>query len=142
LLQVRAPHAGQRACGLTVHEELRYRAEVTKNVRLFSYGTLQLPQVQRTTYGRLLEGAPDALPGFVLEPLEIADPEVVRISGERVHQIARRTGRPSDRVTGTVFTLTLGELADTDAYEVSAYTRILVRLASGEDAFVYAARLS
>ena len=122
-----------------MHQELRYDEEVTNTVRLFSYGTLQLPQVQRATYGRLLKGAPGVLPGYVLEPLAIADPDVVRISGTAVHQIARRTGEPADLVAGTVFTLTTEELADTDAYEVDAYARILVRLASGEDAFVYAA---
>jgi hypothetical protein len=113
--------------------------EVSGSVRLFSYGTLQLPQVQRATYGRLLEGASDVLPGFALEPLAIDDPEVVRISGRAVHQIARRTGRATDAVPGMVFTLTAAELEATDAYEVGAYVRILVRLASGEDAFVYAA---
>lgn len=113
---------------------------VTGTVRLFSYGTLQLPQVQRATYGRLLEGEADVLPGYVLEPLRISDPDVLRISGEAVHRIARRTGNPAHLITGTVFTLTREELADTDAYEVADYARILVRLASGEDAFVYAAR--
>jgi hypothetical protein len=122
-----------------VHQELRYDEEVTNKVRLFSYGTLQLPQVQRATYGRLLEGAPDALPGYVLEPLAVGDRDVVRISGEAVHQIACRTGNPDDIVSGAVFTLTPSELADTDAYEVADYARILVRLASGVDAFVYAA---
>jgi hypothetical protein len=111
---------------------------VTGTVRLFSYGTLQLPQVQRATYGRLLEGKPDVLRGYVLEPLQIVDPDVIRISGEAIHKIARRTGNPAHLITGTVFTLTREELADTDAYEVAAYARILVRLASGEDAFVYA----
>jgi hypothetical protein len=31
---------------------------------LFSYGTLQQPDVQRATFGRLLRGEPDALVGF------------------------------------------------------------------------------
>jgi hypothetical protein len=48
-------------------------------------------------------------------------------------------GNPDDIVSGAVFTLTPSELADTDAYEVADYARILVRLASGVDAFVYAA---
>jgi hypothetical protein len=104
---------------------------------LFSYGTLQLPRVQRANYGRLLEGRPDALHGYVLAPLAISDPEVVRISGAAVHSIARRTGNPDDVVRGVVFRLTPAELEATDAYEVDAYARRCVRLASGADAFVY-----
>ena len=32
--------------------------------RLFSYGTLQLPEVQTATFGRLLQGQADSLVGF------------------------------------------------------------------------------
>lgn len=106
-------------------------------ISLFSYGTLQLPDVQRATYGRLLEGRPDALPGYVLVPLPISDPDVVRISGSAVHKIARRSGNPADIVPGIVFLITLAELEATDAYEVDAYARIQVRLESGLEAFAY-----
>jgi hypothetical protein len=104
---------------------------------VFSYGTLQLPEVQRANYGRLLEGRKDALRGYVLKPLAISDPEVVRISGLAVHDIACRTGDPADRIAGTVFTLSPAELAATDAYEVDVYGRIEVELESGARAFVY-----
>ena len=107
------------------------------DVALFSYGTLQLPEVQLATYGRRLEGRPDALPGFVLAPLAIGDPEVVRISGLAVHQIARRSGDPADILPGIVFTLSAAELDATDRYEVDAYARIEATLASGTTAFVY-----
>ncbi len=107
-------------------------------VALFSYGTLQLPEVQRGTYGRLLEGRPDALPGYRLAPLAITDPEVVRLSGQAVHMIARRTGDPADRIAGIVFRITPAELEATDAYEVDAYARVEVTLVSGARAFVYA----
>ena len=106
-------------------------------ILLFSYGTLQLPEVQRANYGRLLEGRPDALRGYRLVPLAITDPEVVRISGLAVHTIACRTGDPADRVAGTVFTLTPAELERTDAYEVDAYGRSEVELETGTRAFVY-----
>lgn len=106
-------------------------------ILLFSYGTLQLPDVQRATYGRLLDGRPDALTGYTLRPLAISDPEVVRISGLAVHSIAVRTGDPADRIAGTVFALTPAELAATDAYEVDVYGRVAVTLESGETAFVY-----
>lgn len=107
------------------------------SVPLFSYGTLRQPEVQRTTFGRLVEGRADALTGYALSPLTITDPDVVRVSGAAVHRIARRTGNPADRIPGVVFALTAAELAAADRYEVDAYARIEVRLASGKAAFVY-----
>ena len=107
------------------------------DIRLFSYGTLQLPDVQRATYGRLLKGEADTLIGYRLEPVVISSPEVVGISGLEVHTIARRSGDPADRVTGVVFRLTAAELEATDAYETDAYARVEVALASGARAFVY-----
>lgn len=106
-------------------------------VALFSYGTLQLPAVQMATYGRRLSGRPDVLRGYRLAPLAISDAEVVRISGAAVHTIARRTDDPADALPGVVFLLTEAELAATDAYEVDAYGRVEVTLASGRTAFVY-----
>jgi hypothetical protein len=110
---------------------------VTNDVALFSYGTLQLPAVQRATFGRLLEGRPDSLPGYVLAPLPISDPEVVRLSGSPVHSIARRTGRAEDAIPGVVFLISRAELDRADAYEVDAYGRAEAILASGTSAFVY-----
>lgn len=111
--------------------------DTAASVQLFSYGTLQLPDVQRATCGRLLVGRPDALAGYRLRPLAITDPEVVRISGLAIHTIACRTGDPADRITGTVFALTPAELAATDAYEVDVYGRREVALESGATAFIY-----
>jgi Gamma-glutamyl cyclotransferase, AIG2-like len=99
---------------------------------LFSYGTLQQPEVQRANYGRLLDGTPDVLVGYSLEALAIADPDVVRVSGKAVHTSAR--------VEGVRFELTEAELAATDEYEVDAYARTEVVLESDVRAFVYVGR--
>ena len=107
------------------------------SVALFSYGTLQQPEVQHANYGRLLDGQPDALRGYRLEPIEIDDPAVVSLSGKAVHTIARPTGNPDDRITGTLFQLTEDELAATDAYETGAYKRIEAALESGRRAWVF-----
>jgi hypothetical protein len=104
---------------------------------LFSYGTLQLPEVQQANYGRLLDGRPDALVGWAAVPLEITDSEVIRLSGLAVHTIARRTGNPHDRIAGVVFRITPAELEATDRYEVDAYGRLELELESGTRAFVY-----
>jgi hypothetical protein len=107
-------------------------------VPLFSYGTLQLPEVQRATFGRLLDGRPDALCGFALEPLVVSSAEIARISGAAVHYIARAGGDASGPIPGVVFAVTAAELAAADRYEVDA-RRIEAVLASGARAFVYVA---
>jgi gamma-glutamylcyclotransferase (GGCT)/AIG2-like uncharacterized protein YtfP len=105
-------------------------------VRLFSYGTLQQDGVQLASFGRLLKGAADALPGWTCEMVEITDPAVLAKSGMRLHPILVR-GTASDSVTGMVFEITEDELASADRYEVADYKRILARLKSGMDAWVY-----
>ena len=106
---------------------------------LFSYGTLQQPEVQQANYGRLLDGTPDVLAGYRLEPLAIRDPDVVLLSGKAVHMIARHTGDPADRIEGVRFEISEAELAATDAYEVDSYARAEVTLESGACAIVYIA---
>ena len=109
----------------------------TAIVRLFSYGTLQLEAVQIETFGRTLEGGADALVSFKKTLLEITDPEVLKISGERFHPIVVPSTDPADTVDGTVFWITPEELAAADAYEVSDYQRVEADLASGGKAWVY-----
>ena len=106
---------------------------------LFSYGTLQQPQVQMSTFGRLLDGQPDELVGFEQSLLAIEDPEFVATSGQSHHAIVTFTGRDDSRVSGMVFELSDSELASADGYEPAGYTRIATTLASGNQAWVYAA---
>jgi gamma-glutamylcyclotransferase (GGCT)/AIG2-like uncharacterized protein YtfP len=106
-------------------------------ILLFSYGTLQQENVQLASFGRRLDGTPDAMPGYRNSMLEITDPEVIRTSGKRFHPIVEPSGNAADEVAGTVFRITAAELAAADAYEVSDYKRILVRLKSGAEAWVY-----
>ena len=104
---------------------------------LFSYGTLQQDDVQRATFGRPLQGRHDALPGFAQAMVAIDDPQVVATSGKTHHPIVRHSGNADDRVAGTVFELSDDELARADDYEVDAYRRVAVTLASGLRAWVY-----
>jgi hypothetical protein len=105
--------------------------------KLFSYGTLQQEKVQIETFGRLLEGRPDALPGYRREWVRITDPEVIAASGSDQHPIVLASGNAADEVAGTVFEVTDDELAAADDYEVDDYKRVAVRLRSGLDAWVY-----
>ena len=112
---------------------------MAEDVWLFSYGTLQQADVQRATFGRLLEGRRDALPGWATTMVEIRDPDVVAKSGKTHHPIVRPSGNPQDVVEGHVFRIIAVELAAADDYEVGDYKRIAVKLKSGLEAFVYVA---
>ncbi|PWC84222.1 UDP-N-acetylmuramate--alanine ligase [Azospirillum sp. TSH100] len=106
-------------------------------VLLFSYGTLQQENVQLASFGRRLAGRADALPGYRCDMLEITDPEVIRTSGKRFHPVVGESGDPADEVAGTLFEITPEELAAADSYEVADYKRVMVRLKSGAEAWVY-----
>jgi hypothetical protein len=106
---------------------------------LFSYGTLQLPAVQIQTFGETIVGHSDALVGFARTMIEITDPDVLALSGERYHPIVTETDNPKDRVSGTVFAVSAKQLAMADAYEVDDYKRVAVTLASGKTAWLYVA---
>jgi len=107
------------------------------DIPLFSYGTLQLESVQLSSFGRRLQGEPDALPGYARTMVEITDPQVLATSGERFHPIVAPSDDPTDEVQGTVFLVSAGELAAADRYEVSDCHRVQVRLKSGVEAWVY-----
>src|SRR5262245_10800544 len=105
---------------------------------LFSYGTLQQEAVQRSTFGRLLRGAPDKLVGFERSLVTIAEPGFVAASGKAEHAIVRFNGRDDSRVRGMVFEVSDETLGRADGYEPAGYTRIAATLASGKRAWVYA----
>lgn len=133
------PHSCSREVGS--FESAKKAATVTgqdqASISLFSYGTLRQAKAQRATFGRLLEGRPDALDGFALFPMAITDPHVIATSGATVHTIARPSGNPADRIPGLVFRLTPAEIEAADRYESGPIRRIAVRLVSGDEAFAY-----
>ena len=105
---------------------------------LFSYGTLQQEDVQRATFGRVLGGRPDGLPGFEPAQVRIEDPQLAAAAGRTHHANVVVSSRTGSCVPGTVFEVTDAELAAADEFErPAAYRRVAVRLASGADAWVY-----
>ncbi|MFG2569123.1 pyridoxamine 5'-phosphate oxidase family protein [Streptomyces sp. NPDC048567] len=109
---------------------------------LFSYGTLQQPEVQLSQFGRLLDGRPDALRGYRITTVQITDPAVVEASGSDRHPMVVPAPGSADLVEGQVLAITDAELAAADAYEVDDYTRVEVTLRSGTRAWVYLDRAS
>ena len=107
---------------------------------LFSYGTLQRADVQFATFGRELDGRPDALVGYEVAQVTVRDAQFVAQSGQAVHASLRHTGHSHSRVDGMALELTDAELAAADRYEARAdYRRTRVTLASGNQAWAYAA---
>jgi gamma-glutamylcyclotransferase (GGCT)/AIG2-like uncharacterized protein YtfP len=105
---------------------------------IFSYGTLQQENVQLSTFGRLLQGQKDDLPGFERSLVRIEDPLVEPTSGKAYHDNVIFNGRDDSRVSGAVFEITDAELAAADQYEqLAKYKRIAVKLSSGKQAWVY-----
>jgi hypothetical protein len=101
---------------------------------LFSYGTLRQEEVQLATFGRRLEGRPDALVGYVLKMIEIRDQNFAAKNGAHQRNL-QFTGIASDVVEGVTFAVTRQELEQADAYEPDDYERARVQLRSGHDAW-------
>ncbi|OIQ21028.1 MAG: UDP-N-acetylmuramate--alanine ligase [Flavobacterium sp. MedPE-SWcel] len=104
---------------------------------LFSYGTLQLEQVQIATYGRVLSGSKDILKHYKLENLKITDQAVLEKNKQQFYPIAIKTNNPNDSIKGIIFEITEQELIETDKYEVSDYKRVSKVFESGKKAWVY-----
>lgn len=110
-----------------------------QKVQLFSYGTLQRGEVQLATFGRALEGHPDALEHYQIRMVRIFDQAFIKLSGAEYHRTLEFTDNATDQVEGTVLTLTKTELQQADDYEPAGYERRLVTLRSGQSAWIYAA---
>lgn len=93
---------------------------------LFTYGTLQKPEVQLQIIGRIINGQSDMLRGYRMD--KIGDEGVF-------YPIIYKTR--NDTIQGTVLKLTEEELAKTDFYEGPLYQRSEVILESGTKAWVY-----
>jgi hypothetical protein len=131
------PHLGASQ-GAPIHPLVRafLRAVTGRTHRVFSYGTLRQPEVQRSLYGGAVPTVGDRLPGYRIDWLQITDPGVIATSGSDRHPILRR-GAASDAVEGAYLELSDDDLAATDAYEVDDYSRHEVTLASGVTAWAY-----
>ncbi|WP_307451192.1 MULTISPECIES: gamma-glutamylcyclotransferase family protein [Microbacterium] len=105
--------------------------------RLFTYGSLQASDVQLDTFGRLIAGRDDTLPGFRLDDVDGIDGRSNPSSHTDRHRVLRHTGDAHDRVFGVVLPLSPEELEAADEYLLAGLRRASVTLASGLTAWVY-----
>lgn len=94
---------------------------------LFSYGTLQYPEVQMDALRRVLVGVKDELNGY-------------QISSLMIDGAIFPTLIPSDEfeaVEGTLYEVSADEFMVLDEFETKAYKRIRVTLKSGIEVWVY-----
>ena len=110
---------------------------MVKKEWLFSYGTLQLESVQKSSFGRVLNGTPDHLCGYSIEQLKIEDKQVLEKSEQQFHPIAIPSEDPNAQVSGVLFEVTQEELQEVDKYEVSDYKRIKATFNSGKSGWIY-----
>lgn len=103
---------------------------------LFAYGSLQHPAIQRWLFGRVLGSVPDRLIGARCDWVDDADPDILRLTGQRGYPRLRRTDT-DEAVEGLCLVLSDAELTAADRYEGEAYRRERCRLASGQAAWVY-----
>ena len=77
------------------------------------------------------------LKGYRIDDLEITDSDVIRKSGKHIHPVAVHSGNETDVIKGMIFEITEEELQATDRYEVSDYIRVMEKLESGKEAWIY-----
>jgi gamma-glutamylcyclotransferase (GGCT)/AIG2-like uncharacterized protein YtfP len=101
-------------------------------IKLFTYGSLQHEDVQENLFGRVLEGTPEKLVGYVLTRIKIEEE-----FGIVQYPVIVETKNETDFIEGIVFEVTEKELNQADLYEGVHYKREEVQLHSNEKAWVY-----
>lgn len=104
---------------------------------LFAYDTLQQPEVQLVTFGRILNRHIDQLPGYRTSTLPLNDVGIGRVGDRSERPIVSHTGAPHDLVAGALLSLSTDELRQADSHAVIGCRRQRVLLSSGTSAWAY-----
>lgn len=104
--------------------------------KLFAYGTLKDKDIQEDIFGRILNGVPETLMGYVVKEILIEEE-----FGMEPYPIIAPTQNNDDTIEGIVYDLTEKELQLADTYEGSHYKRVEVQLQSKEVAWAYSAKI-
>ena len=104
--------------------------------KLFAYGSLQNEDIQKDLFGRILDGTPETLVGYVVKDIQIEEE-----FGLVHYPIIVETHKPEDTINGMVYSISLQELRQTDLYEGLHYKRVEVHLQSDQKAWAYSAAI-
>jgi len=102
--------------------------------KLFAYGSLQNEDIQTDLFGRILEGTPETLIGYIVKEIQIEEE-----FGIVHYPIITETQKAEDTINGMVYTVSPQELRQTDLYEGLHYRRVEVQLQSNQKAWAYSA---
>ncbi len=92
---------------------------------LFVYGTIKDPEVQKKVIGRVAESRNDSLEGY--------SKSSIVLKGITYSILVKGT----EEVEGVVLQLTEDELKKFDVFETTAYRRVMEKLKSGVETWVY-----
>ena len=104
--------------------------------KLFAYGSLQNEDIQKDLFGRILEGTPEKLIGYIVKKIQIEEE-----FGLVYYPIITETNKPEDTINGIVYAITAKELHQSDLYEGLHYKRVEVQLQSKQKAWAYSAAI-
>jgi len=104
--------------------------------KLFAYGSLQNEDIQKDLFGRILEGTPEKLIGYIVKKIQIEEE-----FGLVYYPIITETNNPEDTINGIVYAITTKELHQSDLYEGLHYKRVEVQLQSKQKAWAYSAAI-
>ncbi|OUD35040.1 gamma-glutamylcyclotransferase family protein [Flavobacterium sp. FPG59] len=102
--------------------------------KLFAYGSLQNEDIQKDLFGRILEGTPETLIGYVVKQIQIEEE-----FGIVNYPIITQTENQEDTINGIVYDISTKELHQSDLYEGLHYKRVEVQLQSKQKAWAYSA---
>jgi gamma-glutamylcyclotransferase (GGCT)/AIG2-like uncharacterized protein YtfP len=102
--------------------------------KLFAYGNLKEDDIQETVFGRLLQGVPETLVGYVVKQIKIEEEY-----GIESYPIITATQNQEDTISGMVYEASFRELQLADQYEGMHYKRIEVQLQSKETVWAFTA---
>jgi gamma-glutamylcyclotransferase (GGCT)/AIG2-like uncharacterized protein YtfP len=102
--------------------------------KLFAYGSLQNEDIQKDLFGRILEGTPETLIGYVVKQIQIEEE-----FGIVNYPIITQTENQEDTINGILYDISTKELHQSDLYEGLHYKRVEVQLQSNQKAWAYSA---
>lgn len=104
--------------------------------KLFAYGSLQNEDIQKDLFGRILDGTPETLIGYIVKEIQIEEE-----FGIVHYPIITETQKAEDTINGMVYSVSSQELRQTDLYEGLHYRRVEVHLQSDQKAWAYSAAI-